>query len=71
MHRYTFPRAQDARVVVDLSHGGLAIPYGSTVPLRASLELLAPGVACGEIVVEGAPLRSPAANEAATASPTT
>jgi len=56
VHRYTFPRAQDARVVVDLSHGGLAIPYGSTVPLRASLELLAPGVACGEIVVEGAPL---------------
>lgn len=56
VHRYTFPRAQDARIVVDFSHGGLEIPYGATVPLRASLALLAPGVACGEIVVEGAPL---------------
>ncbi|GMA31039.1 glycoside hydrolase domain-containing protein [Litorihabitans aurantiacus] len=56
VHRYTFPEHRDARVVVDLSVGGLAIPYGETVPLRAHLANLAPGVACGEIVVEGAPL---------------
>lgn len=56
VHRYTFPRHSDARVVVDLSLGGLVIPFGSTVPLRATIELVAPGVAQGEIVVEGAPL---------------
>ncbi|WP_246130912.1 glycoside hydrolase domain-containing protein [Cellulomonas aerilata] len=56
VHRYTFPRHRDARLVVDLSLGGLAIPYGRTVPLRAHLHTLAPGVAQGEIVVEGAPL---------------
>lgn len=56
VHRYTFPRHKDARVVVDCSVGGLEIPFGETVPLRARLELVAPGVAQGEIVVEGAPL---------------
>ncbi|GAA1850918.1 glycoside hydrolase domain-containing protein [Microlunatus capsulatus] len=56
VHRYTFPAHQDARLVVDLSAGGLAIPYGATVPLRAHLEALGPGVAQAEIVVEGAPL---------------
>ena len=56
VHRYTFPEHADARVVVDFSAGGLAIPYGATVPLRGHLESVAPGVAQGEIVVEGAPL---------------
>lgn len=56
VHRYTFPSHPNARVVVDLSLGGLAIPYSSTVPLRAHLEALSPGIAQGEIVVEGAPL---------------
>ncbi|MFW2512212.1 glycoside hydrolase domain-containing protein [Demequina sp. SO4-13] len=56
VHRYTFPDHHDARVVVDMSMGGLAIPYGATVPLRAHLESVQPGVAQGEIVVEGAPL---------------
>lgn len=56
VHRYTFPEHHDTRVVVDLSTGGLAIPYGETIPLRAHLQNLAPGVAGGEIVVEGAPL---------------
>ncbi|KON73101.1 hypothetical protein M768_12780 [Cellulosimicrobium cellulans F16] len=56
VHRYTFPAHPDARLVVDLSLGGLAIPYGATVPLRAHLATLGPGTAAGEIVVEGAPL---------------
>ncbi|WP_061961623.1 glycoside hydrolase domain-containing protein [Demequina flava] len=56
VHRYTFPQHRDARVVVDMSMGGLAIPYGATVPLRAHLETVEPGVVQGEIVVEGAPL---------------
>ncbi|TQL02007.1 glycoside hydrolase domain-containing protein [Cellulomonas sp. SLBN-39] len=56
VHRYTFPAHQDARLVIDFSLGGLDIPYGRTVPLRAHLGSVAPGVAEGEIVVEGAPL---------------
>jgi len=56
VHRYTFPGHRDARLVIDLSQGGLTIPHGRTVPLRAHLETVAPGVAQGEVVVEGAPL---------------
>ncbi len=56
VHRYTFPAHRDARIVIDLSLGGLLIPHGETVPLRAHLETLAPGVAQAEVVVEGAPL---------------
>ena len=56
VHRYTFPSHQDARLVVDFSMGGLAIPYGSTVPLRSHLQSVGPGVAQAETVVEGAPL---------------
>jgi putative alpha-1,2-mannosidase len=56
VHRYTFPAHHDARVVIDFSLGGLDIPYGRTVPLRAHLASVAPGCAEGEVVVEGAPL---------------
>ena len=56
VHRYTFPAHRDARLVIDFSMGGLAIPYGATVPLRAHLEALGPGVAQAETVVEGTPL---------------
>jgi len=56
VHRYTFPSHRDARLVIDFSLGGLTIPHGRTVPLRAHLHAIAPGVAQGEIVVEGAPL---------------
>jgi putative alpha-1,2-mannosidase len=56
VHRFTFPAHPDARVVVDLSLGGLAIPYGATIPLRARLGTHGPGAAYGEVVVEGAPL---------------
>lgn len=56
VHRYTFPRNRNARVVIDFSLGGLSIPYGETIPLRAKLESIGPGIAQGEIVVEGAPL---------------
>ncbi|KRE29558.1 glycoside hydrolase domain-containing protein [Agromyces sp. Soil535] len=56
VHRYTFPRHRNARIVIDFSLGGLAIPHGETIPLRAHLESIGPGIAQGEIVVEGAPL---------------
>ena len=56
VHRYTFPAHRDARLVIDFSLGGLAIEHGRTVPTRARLGVIEPGVANGEIVVEGAPL---------------
>lgn len=56
VHRYTFPASSQARLVVDASMGGLALPRSQTVPLRAHLAMLAPGVAQGEIHVEGVPL---------------
>lgn len=56
VHRYSFPAHPNARIVIDFSLGGLTIPHGATVPLRAHLEAVAPGVAHGTIVVEGAPL---------------
>ncbi|MFC3492983.1 glycoside hydrolase domain-containing protein [Glycomyces rhizosphaerae] len=56
VHRYTFPEASSARVVLDFSYGGLAIEHGTTVPLRAGLESLGQGCAQGTVVMEGIPL---------------
>ena len=56
VHRYTFPAHPNARVVIDCSHGGLTIDHGSTVPLRARLDSPGPGVASGEVVMEGVPI---------------
>jgi putative alpha-1,2-mannosidase len=56
VHRYTFPEHRSARVVVDLSCGGLAIEHGRTVPLRAQVESMGHGRAQGTVVVEGVPL---------------
>ncbi|WP_436502007.1 glycoside hydrolase domain-containing protein [Actinokineospora sp. HUAS TT18] len=56
VHRYTFPASRSARIVVDLSCGGLAIDHGRTVPLRAHVESIGHGRAQGTVVVEGVPL---------------
>ena len=56
VHRYTFPETRSARVVLDLSCGGLAIEYGQTVPLRGHVESMGYGRAQGTIVMEGVPL---------------
>jgi predicted alpha-1,2-mannosidase len=56
VHRYTFPESRSGRVVVDFSGGGLAIEHGRTVPLRAELQSLGPGLAQGTVVMEGVPL---------------
>lgn len=56
VHRYTFPAHADSRLVIDFSLGGLDIEHGRTVPMRASLATVEPGVVQGEIVVEGVPL---------------
>jgi predicted alpha-1,2-mannosidase len=56
VHRYTFPEHSSARVVVDMSCGGLAIELGPTVPLRAQVESMGRGRAQGTVVMEGVPL---------------
>jgi len=56
VHRYTFPEHRSARVVVDMSCGGLAIDLGRTVPLRAQVESMGRGRAQGTVVMEGVPL---------------
>ncbi len=56
VHRYTFPACTSSRLVIDFSLGGLAIDHGRTVPVRAQLESLGPGVARGQVVMEGVPL---------------
>jgi len=56
VHRYTFPEHRSARVVLDLSCGGLAIEHGRTVPLRAQVESMGHGRAQGTVVMEGVPL---------------
>ena len=56
VHRYNFPEHPDARVVLDLSAGGIGTTHGQTVPIRAVAELLAPGVARAKVFVEGVPL---------------
>lgn len=56
VHRYTFPQTRSARVALDLSRGGLEIPHGRTVPLRAHVESMGYGRAQGTVVLEGVPL---------------
>lgn len=56
VHRYTFPEHRSARVVIDLSCGGLDIELGRTVPLRAQVESMGHGRAQGTVVMEGVPL---------------
>lgn len=56
VHRYTFPDNDSARVVIDLSCGGLDIDLGRTVPLRAQAQSLGQGRVQGTVVMEGVPL---------------
>lgn len=56
VHRYTFPRSSDARLVIDVSAGGLGIPHRGTTPMRIDLEPCGRDAAWGTILVEGVPL---------------
>ncbi len=56
VHRYTFPRHRAARIVVDLSQGGLGIEHGRTVPTDVAIAALGHGAAHAEVRVEGVPL---------------
>ncbi len=56
VHRYTFPKSRRVNIALDLSMGGINIPFGKTVPTLADFQTLTPHSAQAEIVVEGVPL---------------
>jgi len=56
VHRYTFKEDCDAVLLIDLSHGGIAIEDGQTIPHRASCEVTGLNTACSEVVLEGVAL---------------
>ncbi|MEM1209825.1 MAG: GH92 family glycosyl hydrolase [Planctomycetota bacterium] len=61
VHLYTFEQACDAVLAIDLSHGGIAIEDGRTIPQRASCELTGVNAVCSEVVLEGVSLFTSAA----------
>lgn len=58
MHRYTFAEDCTAIIAIDLSHGGIAIEDGRTVPQRAHCEIDGVSTAHSEVVLEGVSLCS-------------
>jgi putative alpha-1,2-mannosidase len=56
VHQYTFADDCTAMVAVDLSHGGIAIEDGRTIPQRAQCGIDAVNTAHGEVVLEGVSL---------------
>ncbi|MGB0768029.1 MAG: GH92 family glycosyl hydrolase [Phycisphaeraceae bacterium] len=56
VHRYTFTEDCRAMIAVDLSHGGIAIEDGRTIPQRAHCEVDGVNTAHAEVVVEGVTL---------------
>lgn len=57
-HRYTFAEDCKAMIAIDLSHGGIAIEDGQTVPQRAHVEIDGISTAHSEVVLEGVSLCS-------------
>lgn len=53
VHRYTFARDCTAVIAIDLSHGGIGIEDGETIPQRASCELGGVSSASSEVTLEG------------------
>lgn len=56
VHRYEFPESDASTIAIDLSHGGIHIQEGQTVPLSASLKQLTQFTAAGSVTMEGVPL---------------
>lgn len=56
VHRYTFAEDDEAILAIDLSHGGIAIEDGHTVPQRARCEIDSVSTAHSEVVLEGVTL---------------
>ncbi|MEO0587296.1 MAG: glycoside hydrolase domain-containing protein, partial [Planctomycetota bacterium] len=61
VHVYTFEEACDAVLLIDLSHGGIAIEDGRTIPHRASCEITGANTLSSEVVLEGVSLCTSAA----------
>ncbi|MEM1107533.1 MAG: glycoside hydrolase domain-containing protein [Planctomycetota bacterium] len=60
VHRYTFAEACEAVIAIDLSHGGIAIEDGRTIPQRASCSVDRVNFARSEVVLEGVTLHTAA-----------
>ncbi|MEM9110319.1 MAG: GH92 family glycosyl hydrolase [Planctomycetota bacterium] len=56
VHRYTFAEECNAMIAIDLSHGGIAIEDGETIPQRAHCEINSVSTGHSEVVLEGVAL---------------
>lgn len=56
-HRYILPESRCMFLVVDLSHGGIHIDDGQTIPLRAQFQVLGSRTAEACVTMEGLPIR--------------
>ncbi|MEM6855254.1 MAG: glycoside hydrolase domain-containing protein [Planctomycetota bacterium] len=56
VHRYTFAQDCQAMIALDLSHGGIAIEDGRTLPQRAHCRIDGANTAQSEVVLEGVSL---------------
>ncbi|MFD2256460.1 glycoside hydrolase domain-containing protein [Luteolibacter algae] len=56
-HRYDFPTGVEPGVVVDLSAGGLLIDEMRTYPQWAEVDILEDGSICGQVLMEGIPIK--------------
>lgn len=57
IHRYTFPKSEQAVIAVDFSHGGIVVDDGRTIPLRAEMYLSGHTAAEACVTMEGLPIR--------------
>ncbi len=56
-HRYLFPANQVPHVAIDVSAGGLLIDEMKSYPQWAELSITDDGIVCGEVVMEGIPIK--------------
>ncbi|MEM6749563.1 MAG: glycoside hydrolase domain-containing protein [Planctomycetota bacterium] len=56
VYRYTFPKAARSNILIDCAQGGIASPYGRTVPTLADVEVTSHNTAQARLVVEGVAL---------------
>ena len=56
VHRYRCPATPEATIAIDVSHGGISIEDGRTIPLRAEFRRLGPRTAEACVTMEGLPI---------------
>ncbi len=61
VHHYTFQEAGDAVLMIDLSHGGIALEDTRTIPQQGTCEITGANTFASEVVLEGVPLCTSAA----------